>query len=74
MQSCCQVCRLFLVAGGVAVNCVGGLVTASVGFLNEVITCIITCHTVIVGIELEGAIDRTKIAVSERSLGQRVAV
>lgn len=63
----------FLVTGGVAVNRVGGLVTASIGFLNEVVTRIVTCHTVIVGIELERAVDRTEATVGEGGFGQRVA-
>ena len=43
----------FLVTGGVAVNRVGGLVTASIGFLNEVVTRIVVLLLLVVKVDAE---------------------
>ncbi len=52
-----------VVARGVTVHRVGGLITASVGFLDEVVACIVTVHLAVVGVVAERAIDRAKFTV-----------
>ncbi len=65
--------RVFFITRSVTVNRISRLVTSCIGFLDEIVTCIITCHTVIIGIEFERTVDRAKITVGEGGFGECIS-